>query len=402
MNTIIDSGVKFILSPTPEQYELLSEYCVRYRKLFNMISKVAHKEYLLDDGKCIYAKDGLGTKMAICKMAKKLKERFTHEFSEQEFCFQTLRWSIVYAIANRYSGYYRRNRKRPHYPIMMSQSKAILYKHKIISQSDEYITLPIHGQSENGQARKLKIKCVIPKAMSKNLSFLPVAKSGGHCYQRFGGTLDRKRGTFLFIAQAKVPWMSNYEPSRWIGYDIGKKNFLYFSEDINGKDHLLHNDKQIAILNRISNLLKIINDRSIKSNVRSLFRRRWLNAQKEHKKILRPIADNIISHVLFHNCGLALDSAKFGASMGSSGQEITEILRSACVSLHIPFYLSSCAYTSQTCPSCGYVSKKNRNQEEFKCISCGYINHADKVGAINTAKQAEKWYNNNGACSTVK
>jgi putative transposase len=41
-------------------------------------------------------------------------------------------------------------------------------------------------------------------------------------------------------------------------------------------------------------------------------------------------------------------------------------------------------HTSQTCPCCGEVAKANRlTQARFVCISCGYENHADVVGAIN-------------------
>ena len=43
-------------------------------------------------------------------------------------------------------------------------------------------------------------------------------------------------------------------------------------------------------------------------------------------------------------------------------------------------------YTSQTCPNfqCGHVAKENRKtQSHFKCVSCGYENHADTVGSIN-------------------
>jgi IS605 OrfB family transposase len=41
------------------------------------------------------------------------------------------------------------------------------------------------------------------------------------------------------------------------------------------------------------------------------------------------------------------------------------------------------AKTSQTCPVCNRVDRKNRNQEEFRCVSCNYTDHADKVGAMN-------------------
>mgnify|MGYP000845002713 FL=1 len=40
--------------------------------------------------------------------------------------------------------------------------------------------------------------------------------------------------------------------------------------------------------------------------------------------------------------------------------------------------------TSRTCPCCGYTAKENRRtQAEFKCVGCGYTEHADVVGALN-------------------
>jgi IS605 OrfB family transposase len=41
------------------------------------------------------------------------------------------------------------------------------------------------------------------------------------------------------------------------------------------------------------------------------------------------------------------------------------------------------AYTSQTCPICGMVSKLNRKGEKFKCIACGHTADADHVGSLN-------------------
>jgi IS605 OrfB family transposase len=46
------------------------------------------------------------------------------------------------------------------------------------------------------------------------------------------------------------------------------------------------------------------------------------------------------------------------------------------------------AYTSQTCPCCGTVSKRNRKGEDFDCIHCKYHNDADTVGAINVLSKA--------------
>ncbi|WP_038168305.1 RNA-guided endonuclease TnpB family protein [Thiomonas sp. FB-Cd] len=40
--------------------------------------------------------------------------------------------------------------------------------------------------------------------------------------------------------------------------------------------------------------------------------------------------------------------------------------------------------TSRTCPDCGHIAADNRRtQAQFRCVACGYANHADVVGAMN-------------------
>lgn len=42
-------------------------------------------------------------------------------------------------------------------------------------------------------------------------------------------------------------------------------------------------------------------------------------------------------------------------------------------------------YTSQTCPKCGHVDKKNRNKKThtFTCVNCRYQSNDDRIGAMN-------------------
>jgi putative transposase len=47
------------------------------------------------------------------------------------------------------------------------------------------------------------------------------------------------------------------------------------------------------------------------------------------------------------------------------------------------------AYSSQMCPSCGYVSRTNRHGIKFCCKSCGRISHADVVGGVNLLGRSE-------------
>ena len=47
------------------------------------------------------------------------------------------------------------------------------------------------------------------------------------------------------------------------------------------------------------------------------------------------------------------------------------------------------AYTSQECPSCGYVSRLNRSGTKFLCRSCGRKAHADWVGASGVLRRSK-------------
>ena len=47
------------------------------------------------------------------------------------------------------------------------------------------------------------------------------------------------------------------------------------------------------------------------------------------------------------------------------------------------------AYTSQTCPECGYLEKANRKGDVFQCQKCGHRGHADQIAAQN---QKSRYY----------
>lgn len=47
------------------------------------------------------------------------------------------------------------------------------------------------------------------------------------------------------------------------------------------------------------------------------------------------------------------------------------------------------AYSSQSCPSCGSVNRKNRHGTSFACRSCGRKAHADFVGGFNLLGRSE-------------
>jgi len=55
----------------------------------------------------------------------------------------------------------------------------------------------------------------------------------------------------------------------------------------------------------------------------------------------------------------------------------------------IPVMYVDPKYTSQTCPRCGAVDKRNRaTRDRFSCVQCGFAGFADHIAAINIAARA--------------
>ena len=61
------------------------------------------------------------------------------------------------------------------------------------------------------------------------------------------------------------------------------------------------------------------------------------------------------------------------------------------------------AYTSQICPSCGFISRSNRHGTHFHCVSCGRKSHADVVGGINLlGRSGDKQINSEEDLSVIR
>lgn len=58
-------------------------------------------------------------------------------------------------------------------------------------------------------------------------------------------------------------------------------------------------------------------------------------------------------------------------------------LRQLCEEEGVSVQIKSPYKTSQRCPYCGKIDRRNRNGERFICINCGYKENADIVGALN-------------------
>ncbi|MEM4134635.1 MAG: transposase [Candidatus Micrarchaeia archaeon] len=62
---------------------------------------------------------------------------------------------------------------------------------------------------------------------------------------------------------------------------------------------------------------------------------------------------------------------------------VLQRIRQRCEEEGIRLEFKSPYKTSQRCPLCGNIDRKNRRTDRFRCTSCGFEKHADIVGAMN-------------------
>ena len=107
-----------------------------------------------------------------------------------------------------------------------------------------------------------------------------------------------------------------------------------------------------------------------------------------HKEVNKLIKNESPKTIIVENLNIKNTKGKRNKSFnnivsrsGLSG--IKKIIQSKCEENCISFRMVNPAYTSQTCPSCGHVDKKNRVNESFQCVKCSFSGDADYVASIN-------------------
>ena len=96
--------------------------------------------------------------------------------------------------------------------------------------------------------------------------------------------------------------------------------------------------------------------------------------------------DNVNTYVLENLIGIRkrTRSRKFNDMLNSwNFSQFQRLLEYKCEAEGISVVYVDPKYTSQTCSHCGHVDKKNRKADVFRCVSCGFCEHADINAAYN-------------------
>jgi len=201
--------------------------------------------------------------------------------------------------------------------------------------------------------------------------------------------INRKNNEFSFGFMKKIQPKEMIFKTDKISIDIGLKN-LFAVQDGNlfGKNfyrQLKKYDTLISELasNRQRQALKIRSRRYdlLTNHFRNFLKNEIGRCLNRIIKLYGPRVI-VIENLNFQGSDL---SKRMNRILSNFGKKIIEQkLKSLNEEFGIEIHKINPAYTSQECPQCHYVDKKNRpTQERFCCKSCGYTRNADVVGARN-------------------
>lgn len=200
--------------------------------------------------------------------------------------------------------------------------------------------------------------------------------------------------TFYLYVTVEVPESDPIEPKGVLGVDLGIVNIAVDSENTvhSGEQLNQHRDK----LNSLKSRLQSKGTKSARKHLKKLSGRIKRFTRDTNHRISKEIvakAKNTSSMIALENLkGIRkkmVSKAQRGYFHSWSFYQFRKFIEYKAKLQGVPLILVDPSYTSQTCPQCGNVDKKNRrDRDTFICIQCGFAGLADYTAALNIAARA--------------
>ncbi len=208
--------------------------------------------------------------------------------------------------------------------------------------------------------------------------------------------LVRRNGKWFLVATCEVLAQPlNTRPRDWIGVDRGLTNLASTSDGDNHQGRGL-----LRYRRRMARVRAELQTKGTKSAKRKL-KRRARRERRHAAHINHKIAKTVVADAQRTGRGIALEELQGirdrvrlrrhqRATLSSwPFHQLGELITYKAHRVGVLVLEVDAAYTSQTCPRCGHVSRKNRpTRDDFRCMVCGLAGPADHVAAVNVARRA--------------
>ncbi|MGW2372183.1 RNA-guided endonuclease InsQ/TnpB family protein [Kitasatospora sp. NPDC001683] len=207
--------------------------------------------------------------------------------------------------------------------------------------------------------------------------------------------LITRGGEFFLIATCDIPEPEMFEPTGWIGVDLGIESIATTSTGYRAAGRGLTRHRR-----RMLDLRAKLQKKGTKSAKRVL-KRISRKESRRARDINHVISKRIVTEAERTTAGIGLEDL-------SGIRQRARLRKPQRVALHswafaqlgsfvaykakragVPLVYVDPAYTSQTCADCGHIDRRNRpDQATFACRSCGVVAHADRNASRNIAHRA--------------
>ena len=104
----------------------------------------------------------------------------------------------------------------------------------------------------------------------------------------------------------------------------------------------------------------------------------------DYRSRVRALAQRIVTKATESGRGIVLEDWEDFKARRSAWVDLYRRIRKLAIERGVPVRTVNRAYTSQTCPACGHVSRSNRKtRNQFRCTACKFSGQADVVAAKN-------------------
>lgn len=232
----------------------------------------------------------------------------------------------------------------------------------------------------------------------KNLAFTGEASQLKTLTEHRTGESDLacRDGKWFLVATCEIPEAPlNTRPREWVGVDRGIANLATTSDGTNYQGRSLQRHRRRNA--RVRAQLQAKGTKSAKRKLKQRARRERRHAAHVNHKI----AKTVVADAQRTGRGVALEDLQGirdrvrlkrhqRATLSSwPFYQLGEYIAYKARRVGVPVIEVDAAYTSQTCPRCGHVSRKNRpTRDNFTCVVCGLAGPADHIAAVNVRKRA--------------
>ncbi|XVQ07162.1 RNA-guided endonuclease InsQ/TnpB family protein [Spirillospora sp. CA-255316] len=216
-------------------------------------------------------------------------------------------------------------------------------------------------------------------------------------YRRGESDLVVRDGKWFLVATCDIPTPEAYEPRDWVGGDRGIENLATTSDAVNHQGRGLQRYRR-----RMARVRAELQAKGTKSARRKLKRRARREARPA-THINHAIAKSVVADAERTGRGIALEDLRGirdrtrvprhrrATHTSWPFHQLGTFIAYKAERAGVPVLTVDAHYTSQSCPRCRYVSRRNRpTRDTFRCVVCGLAGPADHIAAVNVRARARR------------